>query len=125
MASELKGLNGKVTFTNGQTYVHNWTLSYVAGTHDTTNFDSSSGGKVFIAGVKEWSGSYDCFYSTGNTAVPGTTGTIKLETATTGSTGYYLWTGGIIITGMDITTPVDGVVTQNYSFQGTGLLGTT
>ena len=117
--SELKGLDGSVTFSNGQTYVSTWTLNYVAGTHDTTNFDSSSGGKVFIAGVKEWSGSYDCFYSTGNTAVPGTTGTINLKTST-GTVGA--WSGGVIITGMDVTTPVDGVVTQNYSFQGTGLL---
>lgn len=119
MANELKGLDGSVTFSNGQTYVSTWTLNYVAGTHDTTNFDSSSGGKVFIAGVKEWSGSYDCFYSTSNTAVPGTTGTINLKTST-GSVGA--WSGGVIITGMDITTPVDGVVTQSYSFQGTGLL---
>ena len=118
--AELHGKNASIVFSSGQTYVTAWTLNYVGGTHEITNFDNSTGGKAFLAGLKEWSGSYDCFYSTGNTATPTTTGTINLLTSASTSVG--VWTGGIIITGMDVGTPVDGVVTQNYSFQGTGSL---
>lgn len=117
--AELHGKKASVVFSNGQTYVTAWTINYVGGTHEITSFDNSTGGKAFLAGLKEWSGSYDCFYSTSNTTTPTTTGTINLKTST-GITGA--WSGGIIITGMDVGTPVDGVVTQNYSFQGTGLL---
>lgn len=118
--AEVKGKDGSVTFSSGNTTVNSWVLNYVGGTYETTNFDNSSGGKAFIAGITEWSGSYDCFYSTGNVATAGTTGSITLKT--TSSTSVGVWSGNIIITGMDVTTPVDGVVTQSYSFQGTGAL---
>ncbi|MBA7680166.1 hypothetical protein ES703_88476 [subsurface metagenome] len=118
----MSGKDGSVTFSSGQTTVNSWTLSYVGDALEVTSFDNSSGGRNYIAGITGWSGSYDCFYSTGNPVVPGTTGNITLKT-TTGSTG--MWAGGVIITGMDITTPTDGVVTQSYTFQGTGTLYTT
>lgn len=120
--AEIHGKGGGINFSCGKTTVNSWTLSYVADAPETTNFDNSSGGRSYIPGLKGWSGSYDCFFSTGNTAVPGTTGSITLTIST--GTGAYAWTGSVIITGMDITTPVDGVITQSYSFQGTGALST-
>jgi len=120
--AELAGKHGSVELTDAQLSVKNWTMSLVGDALETTNFDNSTGGRSYISGLTGWSGSFDCNYSTGNTALPGSTGTIICRTST-GAVG--LFTGGIIITGMDITTAVDGVVTQSYSFQGTGAVATT
>lgn len=118
----ISGRYGSVTFTSGQELIKSWTISYTAELYDSTNFDDSTGGKSYVSGFTGWSGSYEGFYSTGNTAVPGSTGTAIFKTST-GTAG--LWTGSIIITGMDIGAAVDGLVTQSYTFQGTGALGTS
>jgi len=120
--AEVSGKNGSVTLTNANTSVHNWTVSLVGDALETTDFDDSSGGRSYIAGLTGWSGSYDAYYSTGNTAVPGSTGTIILRT-TTGTAG--LFTGDIVLTGMDVGNPVDGIDTQSFTFQGTGAVATT
>jgi len=119
MANELSGKDGSIVFSGGQTYVKSWTIAYAGDALETTNFDDSSGGRTYIPGLTNWSGSFDCLYSTANTAVPGSTGNGVFKTST-GTVG--VWSGGIIITGMDVTTPRDGLVTQSYSFQGTGVL---
>ena len=121
--AEVSGINGSVVFSSGNVSVHNWTFSYTGDALETTDFDDSSGGRSFIPGITSWSGNYDCYYATGNVVVPGDTGTIYLRT--TASTTVALFTGSIVITGMDVGTPVDGIVTQNYTFQGSGAVGTT
>jgi len=120
--AEISGINGDVNCTGGDTSVHNWTVSYAGDALETTDFDDSSGGRSYIPGITNWSGSYDCYYDSGNTKVPGSTGTIILRTGTGDSA---LFTGSIIITGMDVSAPVDGIITQTYTFQGSGTLGTT
>jgi len=107
----------------GDVAVHNWTLSYVGDTLETTDFDDSSGGRSYIPGLTSWSGSFDCYYSTGNTFAPGTTYTsLSMLMSTSANDGFK---GNVIITGEDIGTPVDGIITQTYTFQGTGALGTS
>jgi len=118
----ISGRYGSVVFTSGDTLIKSWTISYTAELYDSTNFDDSTGGKSYVSGFTGWSGSYEGFYSTGNTAIPGSTGTAVFKTST-GISG--LWTGDIIITGMDLGTAVDGLVTQSYTFQGTGALATS
>ena len=118
----VSGRYGSVTFTGGQTTIKSWTLTYKADLYDSTNFDDSTGGRSYVSGFTDWSGSFEGFYSTGNTAVPGTTGTVTLKT-TTGTAGLFY--GNIIVVGMDVATGVDGLVTQSYSFQGTGTLATS
>ena len=117
MAS-ISGKNGKVTMASADTQVKNWSLNYDAGLYETTNFDDS-GYRTYITGFTGWDGTYECNYSSSNSAVPGATGTIVLRTST-GATGY--WSGSVVITNMTVNTPVDGLVTQNYTFQGTGAL---
>ena len=117
--AELSGKDGSVTLSGANTYVKNWTLSYVGDALETTNFDDSSGGRTYIAGLTGWTGSYDALYSTANTVVPSGSGTIYLRSST-GTVG--VWSGSILITGMDVGTPRDGIVTQSYTFQGTGAL---
>jgi predicted secreted protein len=118
MAS-ISGRYGSVTLTNADEYVKNWTLDYNADLYETTNFDDSSGGRSYIGGYTGWSGTFEANYSTANTVVPGDTGTIILRTST-GATGF--WSGDVVITNMSINAPVDGLVTQTYTFQGSGAL---
>lgn len=120
--AEMSGKLGDVQFSSGDNSVHSWTISYTGDVLETTDFDDSTGGRSYIAGLTGWSGSYDCYYSTGNTAIPGSTGTAYFRT-TTGVAG--VWNGTIFITGMDVTTPIDGIVTQTYTFQGSGALATS
>lgn len=117
----MSGKDGSVALASATTTIKSWTLSYVGDALETTNFDTTGAIRSFIAGLTGWSGSYDALYSTSNTAVPGSTGTITLKQST--STGG--WQGEIVITGMDIATPRDGLVTQGYTFQGNGALATS
>jgi len=122
----LSGRYGKVTSSGGDTYIKSWTLDYKADLYDSTNFDDSSGGRSYVAGFTNWSGSFEGFYSTGNTILPGDTGKtidLRIETSTGGL--VESWSGSIIIMGMGIGVGVDGLITQNYTFQGTGALSTT
>lgn len=122
MASEISGKMGDIDSTGAETYVKNWAISLVGDALETTNFDVAASGRAFIPGLTSWSGSYECNYSTGNAAVPGETLTIICRSSTA-SGGVFK--GDIIITGMDVTTPVDGIVTQSYTFQGTGPVAQT
>ena len=119
LMAELSGKLGDVTFSSGDDSVKSWTISYTGDVLETTDFDDSTGGRSYIAGLTGWSGSYDCNYSTGNTRVPNNTGTAYFRTST-GVSG--VWSGTIFITGMDVSTPVDGIITQSYTFQGSGVL---
>lgn len=118
----ISGRYGSLSFSSGETLMKSWALSYTAELYDSTNFDDSTGGKSYVSGFTGWSGSFEGFYSTGNTAVAGSAGTVILRTST-GTAGA--WTGDVIITGMDISTAVDGLITQSYTFQGTGALATS
>lgn len=120
--AEVSGKLGDVSLSNYDTSVHSWTLSYVGDSLETTDFDDSTGGRSYIPGLTSWTGSFDCYYSTGNSGVPGAIGTIIMRT-TTGTAG--LFTGDIVITGMEIATPIDGIVTQSYTFTGNGALALT
>ena len=118
----ISGRYGSVTCTSGQTTIKSWTLNSVVDLYDSTNFDDSTGGKSYVAGFTGWSGSFEGFHSTGNVVIPGDTVSLVLKTST-GTTGVF--TGSAIIIGMDIVTGVDGLITQAYSYQGTGALGSS
>lgn len=120
--AELCGKGGDVTLTDADNAVFNWTLNYIGDSLETTDFDDSSGGRSYKAGITSWNGTFDCRYDTSNTAIPGSTGEITLKMSTAAAVG---WTGDIVLTGMTITTPVDGLVMQSYTFQGTGTLATS
>jgi len=119
----ISGRYGSVVFSGGQTYIKSWTLNRKADLYDSTNFDDSTGGRSYVSGFTDWSGSFEGFYSTGNTAVPGSTGKITLKTSSTGTTDLFY--GDVIILGMDVGTGVDGLITQSYTFQGTGAIATS
>ena len=115
----ISGRYGSVDFTNAITYVKSWTIDYDAALFDATNFDESSGGRSWVAGIPGWSGSFESLYTSGNAAVvPGTSGAAVFRTSVAGA--HDLYYGGIILMSESINAPVDGLVTQNYTFQGIG-----
>jgi len=111
---------------------HNWAINYKVGLHDTTAFDTSSGGRSYLASITDWTASAEKYFlSTGNPVNDWLGDTVKarffIEYASTPSATdvarYY--TGNTIVTGIDIGTPVDALITQNISFQGVGALTPT
>jgi len=56
--------------------------------------------------------------------VPGNSRNIVFRTSS-GTSTVGVFRGDTIITGMDVGVSVDGLVTQAYTFQGTGALATS
>ena len=120
----ISGKLGSIQYSSGDVTIKSWTLNAKAELYDSTNFDSCGGYREYVAGFTDWSGSYEGYYSTGNTVTPGSSGRkIVLRTVAAGGAG--VWSGTALITGMDIGIGVDGLVTQSYTFQGTGALAQT
>ena len=121
----LTGKDGRITFTGGSTTIRSWVLNYVGDALETSNFDDSSGGKTYMTGLTSWGGTFEGLYSTANTVVPtaGCTGLSLVLGTSTGVNG--VWYGSCVITGVDFNTSRPDLVTQSFSFQGTGLLATS
>ena len=118
--ARLAGYGGNVKYGAGPTTeaaVRNWTLDFVVNTGDTTGFDTSQW-MTFLPLLKEWSGSFETLKDGAPISI-GTVVAIELEES---STANQEWTGNVIITAIHVNTPVDGLVTYNYDFQGTAAL---
>jgi len=125
----ISGRYGGVSTTDSSTgtlsTMKSWTLNYKADLYDSTNFDDSTGGRSYVSGFTGWSGTFEGFFaSTGNVMVPGNSRNIVFRTSS-GTSTVGVFRGDTIITGMDVGVSVDGLVTQAYTFQGTGALATS
>jgi len=106
--------------------VNQWKLDIDAAALETTNF-SSGGWKEFIAGLKDWTGSFDANWDVANDTegqaviqsnmFAGTSMAVELDVD-----GTHKYTGSILVTKASIDTQVKGIVTIAYTFQGTGVL---
>ena len=104
--------------------VHNWTITYVANVQDATDF-ADTGTKKFVAGTTQWSGSVRGF-KYGTPLTPGSFAALfNVEAAAifkeSGTAGQQ-WSGQIIINSFTPTTDINGLVTYDFNFQGTGAL---
>lgn len=113
---------------NAVAAITNFTLNIVGDTIDSTVMGTAA--RSFKASKTSWNGSLDCFWdpddTNGQEALDiGTTVSLELAPEGTGTTGDVYYSGSAIITGIDIGTPQDGMVTRNITFQGTGTLTTT
>jgi len=103
----------------------NWTLSYTGDVLETTDFDDSSGGRSYIPGITSWTATAEKHFLTADNEVDdwvGETCEIRLFTkyvaiSTASDTSQY-WKGDTVVTGIDMTTPVDALINQSISFQG-------
>lgn len=103
----------------------NWALSYTGDALETTDFDDSSGGRSYIPGVTSWTATAEKHFLTANNEVDdwvGETCEIRLFTKyvaiSTASDNSQYWKGDTVVTGLDMTTPVDALINQSISFQG-------
>lgn len=108
--------------------IDNWKLNISAEMLESTDFDSD-GWKEFIAGLKEWSGSFSGNWDMTDTAgqlamqgglIAGTLITLRLDVD-----GTHYYSGSAFIKSGGIETPVGGKVTVSFDFQGTGALTPT
>jgi predicted secreted protein len=114
--ARLAGTAGQVTVAAGEvTGIKSWSVDYVADALEGTGFDSS-GNRVYTAGLKGWSGSFEGYKNGAPTAI-GTEIALELKESATATQKH---TGQAIITGFHASASVDGLVTYSYDFQGTG-----
>ena len=111
--------------------VRNWTLSETADALDVSSFDSS-GYRDYIKGCQTWSGGAESFWTSGGSTISfkdwtGTTKFVRLflqhtTTPTTAKPAIYYYGKVAVVTGANIETPFDGVITHGVTFQGTSKL---
>ena len=109
---------------------YNWTINYTADVHEVTDFANTE--KAYVVGPTTWTGTATKRYQT-SSSMGSSVGSSALyvrfflryrATPTAGNPTTYLH-GSAYVTGMDTTTPVDGVIEQTLNFQGTGALTLT
>lgn len=112
--------HGSVTTAVGG--INTWTINYAGDAHETTDF-VDAGVKTYVAGGTGWNGTATGYYSSAvaynTTYKPGTDHAMKA--GFNASSANYVF-GVIYITGVGFGTGVDGAVTVNIDFQGTGAL---
>jgi predicted secreted protein len=106
--------------------VNQWKLDISNTEIDTTNF-GSAGWKTYIAGLNEWSGSFDANWivetdTTGqvviqNAILAGTITTLEFDVD-----GTHHYSGSALIKKFSVDTSVKGQIKLTVDFQGTGAL---
>lgn len=113
--SEVAGKGGSITYTGLTVGVKTWTCDLVGDALEVTDY-SDSGHRTFIAGLDGWTASVELNWDVANTIGVGDSASLTL-TVVNGTT-YY--SGTALVTGISISSNVDGVVTATISFQGSG-----
>ena len=121
-----KGSEGLVKIgSNTLAELKSYSIDHTTNTiEDTTLSDTS---KTFQAGTSEFSGSADCFLDETDTAqVSLTAGAqVTLYVYPEGTDGGdTVYSGTAIVTGINRSASIDGMVDISFSFQGTGALST-
>ena len=93
---------------------------------ESTDF-GDSGNRTYIAGLRHWTATADKYWSTtdNQNAWLGTEKLIRFFTrydAAPASTNAYYYEGTGNVSGLSVTTPADGVITQTITLEGDGTL---
>ena len=116
--ARLAGIAGEVTVAGASvTGIKSWSLDYTVEALEGTGFDSS-GNKVYIPGLKGWSGSFEGVKD----AAPLTIGTEIALVLKESQVATQKFNGQAIVNGLHPKTDVTGLATYSYDFQGTGAL---
>jgi len=116
------GKTGSITVIATNIGITSWEIDAKADAIDVTGMDDA-GIKEFLAGVTEWSGSFEGF--AGGTVTGSVVGTaITNAVFSSGGAGSpkLTATGGGFITGLKVSTEVTGAVKVSCTFQGSGAL---
>lgn len=106
--------------------IHQWTLTIDAGNYDASVLGDSW--RHFVPGLRGWNGTIAGYYdvtldTNGQFALYNaclTSGTVVIVMQTAPGGGAF--EGTVNITQMAITDPVDGLITLDFTFVGTGSL---
>lgn len=106
--------------------VKSWKLDIEVDLPESTNFDTN-GWRTYVSGLKGWAGSFELEWKvstdpTGqkalqDAALGGTTAALVLDV-----NGTNNYAGTAFIKKQGIETPVDGIVTGTFDYQGTAAL---
>uniref|UniRef100_A0A6H1ZPY1 Putative tail protein n=1 Tax=viral metagenome TaxID=1070528 RepID=A0A6H1ZPY1_9ZZZZ len=117
--ARVAGYGGDVLAPGAIVGIREWSIDYAAAALDSSGFDGNQD-KTFIAGMKEWSGSFSGFKD----GAPLGIGTVIAFEFQESGVATQKWVGNGIITNIRPSSSVDGIVQYAYDFQGTGALGT-
>ena len=112
MAGRLVGYGGSVYIGSDIAGIKSWKVDYTFEVVETTGFDSG-GAKVYLPGLKGWSGSFEG-YKDGAPLTIGTQIALELKESAT-----QKYNGQAIVTGLHPSVSVDGLAVVSYDFQGT------
>ncbi len=119
--AHIHGKGGDLAIDGGAstTGARNWTLDYTGDPVDVTDY-ANAGVKAFIAGQTGWTGSFEVVKDGAPPHSMNASVTFDFEEIQDDASAT--WTGASIITGISVTTPIDGAVSYSYTIQGTGVL---
>lgn len=117
--AEVAGKGGSLTCTELTVGVKSWTLNLVGDALEATDYtDGATGQRTYIAGLKGWTGSCEVNWEATNTIDVGDLIT-DLRFNIVNTTTYYKGASAIV-TGISISSAVEGILTMSVSFQGSG-----
>ncbi len=119
--AHIHGKGGDVAIDGGAstTGALNWSITYTGDTVETTDY-ADAGTKTFIAGQTGWTATF----TVNKDGVPphAMNASVIFDFEEIQDDASTTWTGTCIINGITVNTPIDGVVTYDFSAQGTGTL---
>ena len=127
--ARIAGYGGSFTFNTLAVGITEWEVNAEGEALDATGMDSA-GVAAYIKGITRWSGRAAGKWDSDEALIhgdppaatdlaPGNTGTVHLNISTGAAHDYE---GSIIITALRVTAPLEGIITWEVTFQGTGAL---
>ncbi len=120
----IAGRGGSVKFDDGDiAEMSNWSINPTVDEIDTTNFDSGEW-KAYMAGLKEWTFSFEGNLVKGHVAslINKIGKTAQVELKVTATDGDITFSGQGFITGVDVDMPVDDKATISADGRGAGAM---
>lgn len=108
---------------NIERYCHSWTIDFAFDALEDTNWDWSAANhdwRSYITGLQGWTGSFECRQSDcppTDLLNPGPWAA-TFYVAHVGDTAGF--SGTIIITGISVTAPIEGIQALSFTFTGVG-----
>lgn len=115
--AEVAGHGGSVTCDDLDAGVKSWNLNLVGDAIETTDYNDS-GHRTYTVGLDGWTGSCEVNWDATNSSL--VIGAVITNLIFTIVTGAFYTGASAIVTGIAVTSSVEGVVTMAVTFQGSG-----